>query len=308
MPGPIWWLVHRGKLILGGAVLSLVLPGGLTAQDVQPRVYTPAPVGVNLFTLGYAFSTGPVLFDKTIPIEEADAKIHSLTAAYSRSLGLFGRSARADVALPLVTGDWEGNVERVPLTASRTGLGDPVLRLVVALAGAPALSREEFAQFEPKTIIGLTLRLRAPIGQYDPQKFVNLGSNRWVFSPQIGVSHVAGRIQIEAYASAWLFTDNDEFLGSRTLIQEPLYAFQVHIGYEFRRGLWVAASTRQSFGGASSVDGGDRIAPESNNRVGLTLAVPITGRHALRAAATTGVTTTVGNDYTTLSIGWQLAF
>lgn len=56
----------------------------LAAQDVQPRVYTPAPVGVNAMTLNYAFSTGGLLFDKTVPVENVDGDVHSFTPAYSR--------------------------------------------------------------------------------------------------------------------------------------------------------------------------------------------------------------------------------
>jgi hypothetical protein len=154
--------------------------------------------------------------------------------------------------------------------------------------------------------VGATLRLRVPLGQYDPNKLVNLGSNRWVFSPQLGVSYLNGSILLEAYAGAYFFTDNDEFLGTSTSSQDPLFAFQVHVGYRFRRGFWLAASSRQSIGGETEVDGGDKLAPEANNRVGLTLAVPVAGRYALRFAATTGITATVGNDYSTFAVAWQL--
>ena len=289
------------------AGLSLLAPIGLNAQDVQPRVYTPAPVGVNVVMLGYAFSSGAVLFDKTIPIDDATGDIHSFTAAYSRSIGVLGMAGRADVALPFVTGDWEGDVGLARQTTSRTGFGDPVLRIAVSLVGAPALTREQFAGFQPKTIVGVTLRMSVPLGQYDAGRLVNLGSNRWVFSPQLGVSHVAGDLFFEAYAGAWFFTDNSEFLGTGTLTQDPLFSFQVHVGYRFRRGFWLAASSRQSLGGATKLDSGDKLDPEANNRVGLTLAYPLGGGHALRLVATTGTTTRVGNDYTTLAVAWQVA-
>ena len=286
--------------------ISFLSASGLNAQDVEPKVYTPAPIGVNLITLGYAFSTGAVLFDKTIPIENATADLHSVTAAYSRSIGVFGMAGRADVALPFVVGDWEGEVERAGQTTSRTGFGDPVLRFAVFLVGAPALAKDEFAGFQPKTIVGATLRLSVPLGQYDGNKIVNLGSNRWRIGPQFGVSHLAERFLFEAYAGAWIFTDNGEFLSTSTLSQEPLYAFQVHVGYRFRRGFWLAASMRQSLGGATMVDGGEKLAPETNNRLGLTLALPIASRYSLKFIATTGMTATVGNDYTTLAVAWQL--
>jgi hypothetical protein len=68
----------------------------LNAQDVQPRVYAPAPTGVNLLTLGYAYSSGSVLFDKTVPIENATGDIRSLNVVYSRSIAVLGMAGRAD--------------------------------------------------------------------------------------------------------------------------------------------------------------------------------------------------------------------
>ena len=208
----------------------------LMAQDVQPRVYAPAPTGLNVLTLGYAYSSGAMLFDKTIPIENVQADIHSFNAAYSRSTALFGKAGRFDVAVPLVSGRWEGQVLEEMQQTSRFGMGDPSLRFAYFISGAPALSPEEFAGFRPKTIVGITMRMTLPLGQYDPEKLINLGSNRWVFSPQVGVWHVVGHFTLEAYAGVWFFTDNTAFLGDQVRSQEPLYTFQLHASYEFRGG------------------------------------------------------------------------
>jgi len=119
------------------------------------------------------------------------------------------------------------------------------------------------------------------------------------------VSHLVGRFFLEANAAVWLFTDNAEFLGTRTQSQSPLFTVQAHVVYRFPRGIWVAASSRQSLGGAVTVDGA-RLVMEANNRVGLTLGVPISPRYSLRVAATTGLTTKVGNDYRTVGVAWQV--
>jgi hypothetical protein len=288
------------------AGLCLLLPLELRGQDVQPRVYAPAPVGANAVTLAYAFSSGAMLFDRTIPIEDAEADIHSVTTAYSRSVNVFGMAGRADVAVPFVIGQWEGDVDRTFRATSRTGFGDPVLRFAVFFVGAPALRREEFAGFRPKTIVGATLRLGVPVGQYDPSRLINLSSHRWTFSPQLGVSHLAGRFFLEANAGIWLFTDNGAFLGTSVQSQDPLYTLQAHVVYRFPRGWWLAASSRQSLGGAVRVDGGDKLTVEANNRVGLTLGIRVSSRYSLRLAATTGVTATVGNDYSTVVAAWQM--
>jgi hypothetical protein len=280
----------------------------LTAQDVQPRVYAPAPTGVNLLTLGYAFSSGSVLFDKTVPIDNATGDIHSLNVAYSRSIAVLGMAGRADVAVPFVTGDWEGKVEKSMQSTSRTGFGDPILRYSLFIFGAPALTRDEFAGFQPKTIVGVTMRMQLPLGQYDANKIINLGSNRWVFSPQIGLWHVVDQFTFEVYAGVWFFTDNTKFLGTQIKSQDPLVTFQVHVSYSFPNGNWIAVSSRQSLGGAVTIDGGDRLEPETNNRVGLAFSMPVLSRYVLKLVATTGITATMGNDYSTFGLAWQVVF
>jgi len=288
------------------ALSGFLFPIGAFGQDVQPRVYTPAPVGVNLVTVAYSYSSGLVLFDKTIPIENANGDIHGVNLAYSRSIGVFGMAGRADILAPFVNGDWEGDLKSEARTVSRTGFGDPTIRVALFFVGAPALTREEFASFEPKTIIGGIVRVRVPLGQYEADKLINLGSNRWSVSPQLGVSHVAGRFLLEAYAAAWFFSNNNEFLGTNTLAQDPLLTFQVHAGYLFRGGFWLAVSSRQSLGGMTSVGGAAETAPETSNRVGATLAIPIAHKYVLKFIATTGLTATIGNDYDTFGVAFQV--
>lgn len=297
---------YRRTSVLAG--LCLLIPIALNAQDVQPRVYAPAPVGVNILTLGYAYSTGSVLFDKTVPIDDVLADIHSFNVAYSRSIAVLGMAGRADVAVPFVSGDWEGEVTQSRESTSLTGIGDPALRFALFFIGAPALTRDEFAGFKPKTIVGITLRMQLPLGQYDASKIINLGSNRWLLSPQIGVWHVIRNITIEAYAGVWLFSDNKEFLGTNIRSQDPLVTFQVHVSYLFHNGIWIAVSSRQSLGGTVSIDGGDRLDPETNNRLGLAFSMPVKSRYALKLIATTGIVATAGNDYNTFAVTWQVVF
>jgi hypothetical protein len=182
-----------------------------------------------------------------------------------------------------------------------------LVRGALFFAGAPAISGAEFARYEAKTVAGVALRVRVPLGQYDPSRFINLGSNRWMISPRLGVAHRAGRFVLELYGGMWFFTDNTDFANGNTQNQAPILTLQAHVVYRFRRGFWLAASTRQSFGGATSVNGAEETTPESNNRVGATLAIPV-GRHALKFAFTTGLSTSVGNDYSTFYAAWQHAW
>jgi hypothetical protein len=77
--------------------------------------------------------------------------------------------------------------------------------------GAPALKTHEFIKFRQKTIIGGSLQITAPLGQYDPNLIVNLGTNRWSFKPELGVSRSLGRWTLELYGSVSLFTANHRY-------------------------------------------------------------------------------------------------
>jgi hypothetical protein len=299
------WLSALPSLLVA---VSLAAPAGASAQDIQPRVYTAAPVGINAVSVGYVYSTGEVLFDRAIPVDDVTGDVHSLTASYSRTFALFDRAARFDLAVPYVSGDWSGQFLDAPAANAKSGLADPVLRLVVPISGAPALGPAEYASFRPRTIVATTLRMGVPLGRYDPDDLVNLGSNRWWAGPQLGVSHIEGPWLVELYAGARFFSANEAFLGTSELTQSPLYTLQLHAGYRFRPGLWLAASTRQSLGGATSVDGGERVSPETNNRVGLTLNIPVRGRYSLRVAGSTGIQATIGNDYDTVVAAFTAAF
>ena len=304
MTGSRRWLLWC--LCLGAAIV----PPDLCAQDVQPRALSPAPIGSNLISLGYSFSTGAVLTDKTIPVQNIDGDIHMISAAYGRAFGFFGLAAKADAIVPFVTGRWSGRIQEAQLdsTVTRTGLGDPVARFMFFFAGAPALRGPEFVRNRAKTLAGASLRLRMPLGQYDPMKIINIGANRWMFSPRVGVSQTIGRSLLELYTAGWLFTDNSEFLGENVQSQNPMLTIQLHYVYVFGPGFWAAAGTRQSFGGQVYVNGEKSGDTQTNNRIGVSLTVPVSRRQGVKVAFTFGLSTAAGNDYNTFAGAWQMAW
>lgn len=298
------YLIQKISICL---ILLGLIPWSSIAQDIQPRVYAPAPIGTNVFSLAYTYSFGSVLFDKTIPVANTEARINAFNAAYSRAVNFFGTTSRFDLVLPIVSGYWEGEILNATENTYRFGVADPVIRYAIFFKGAPALTKREFAKFKPKTIIGFSVRVQIPLGQYDPERIINLGTNRWSFSPQLGLWHGFNQFTFEAYASLWLFTKNHDFLGS-TRTQNPLATIQLHFSYAFKNGIWIAASTRQSFGGGVTTGEGTELDPETNNRVGLSLAIPLSPKYNIRLSGTTGLSTTIGNDYTNLGIGIQALF
>ena len=288
---------------------SATVAGTALAQDVEPRALSPAPVGTNAVGAALSGSFGNVLLDKTLPVEDLDGTIFSLVPSYTRYFGTFGLTTRLTAVVPFVTGSWDAVVKTEPITPvdttiHRTGVGDAVLNATVFLVGAPAMTRQEFRDYRAKTVFGFNLRLKVPIGQYDPSKLVNLGSNRWQVAPALALSHWIGNLSLEAYAIAWLFSDNDALLGDNVLSQAPLYAFQFNVGYNFKRNLWLSAGVRQTDGGRTTLNGVQRDDPTKNTRIGIVLGLPIATGHTLKLVGTTGIRSTAGTDFDTVVVQW----
>ena len=84
------------------------------------------------------------------------------------------------------------------------------------LYGAPALSLEEFRDYKSDLIIGSSFEVTSPLGQYDSDKLVNIGTNRWSFMPELGISKTVGPLTLELATGVRFYTDNNDFLDGRT--------------------------------------------------------------------------------------------
>lgn len=293
---------RRGTVALAAIALANAPVG---AQELEPRLFSPAPNGMNIALGAFGYSWGNILLDPAVPVEDLDARLVIITAGYVRTLNVFGASAKIDVVLPVAGGDWEGVLEGRDTTRSATGLGDPRLRFSVLFSGAPALSRKEFASYQPGTIVGGGLQVWLPLGQYDADRLLNLGSNRWVFRPQLGVSQTLSRWVLEAAAAGWFFTENTDFFGGGRLSQKPIGALQGHVTYVFRAGFWAAADAGYGRGGRTAVNGEQKDTLIKNWRLGCTVAVPISRHDSIKFALVAGLTAGKGADYTTLLGAYQ---
>jgi len=215
-------------------VLALIASGIARAQELEPRAYSPSPVGFNILLVAGTYNTGDLTFDPSMPVEDASASIKAGVVGYLRTLGIAGRSANLGVALPYVRGNLEGKYLGEQLELYRSGLGDPRVRLAINLRGAPAMTPKEFMARKLGTIIGASLVVSVPTGQYDSTKLINIGNNRWAFKPEVGISREFGRWTLEGCAGVWLFTDNNNFYGGKTRTQDPITSLQTHVIYTFK--------------------------------------------------------------------------
>jgi hypothetical protein len=272
---------------------------------MEPRSYSAVPVGTNFVVANYSRSSGDVLFDPSLPITNLQAKINTYSLGYSHSFGLLGHLASIALAEPYANANLTGNVEGAPGQAYRSGLGDTRFRFAVDLLGGPALTPGEFARRGATTILGTSLSVIAPTGQYVPSRLINVGSNRWSFKPELGLSQPIGDWFVEGAAGVWLFTGNSDFFGDRRRTQDPLPVFQLHGGYNWRPGLWLAADVTYFTGGQTSVNGVSDQDLQRNVRYGVTLSFPLSSQWSGKLAWSRGLITTIGGNFQTISLTLQ---
>jgi hypothetical protein len=287
------------------ACLLLGAPFAAQAQDIEPRSFSNAPVGVNFLIGGYAYTRGGVAFDTALPIENPNLQTSSAIVGYARVLDLWGTSGKFDVIVPYA---WlSGSAELAGQRNERKidGFADPRFRLSVNLLGAPALDLKDFRSYRQDLIVGASLQVSVPAGQYDDSKLVNLGSNRWWFKPELGLSKAVGPWTFELTGAVTFYTDNHDFFGGHTRAQDPLYSTQAHAIYSFPRGIWGSVDLTYYAGGRTTIDGGRNFDLQQNWRVGGTLAFPVDLHNSIKLYASSGVSSRTGNDFDLLGVAWQ---
>ncbi len=291
------------------SVLTLAI-GPLTfGQELEPRAYASAPVGMHAFLAVYARSEGSVIFDPTLPIEDVTAKINGTTVGYFQSINFFGRYGNLGLSVPYAWGSMQGLVEGEFTRITRSGLADPRLRFAFNLFGAPALKPRAFATYRQRTNLGVSFTLSAPLGQYDPAKLINLGTNRWAFKPELGVSHLTGRWLIEGAGGVWFSGTNSQFQGTSTRDQAPVLSIQGHVIYNLPNRMWIGFDANFFKGGKIRIDGEETGTPElRNSRFGVTFSIPIHRRHSFKVLYNNGLITRLGSDFWRVAVAYQVVW
>ena len=277
----------------------------LAAQDLEPRALTNIPIGTNVVLAGYGFAQGNILVDPTIPIVGLKANINSVFVAYARAINLFGLSGKINAVLPYAFGDWAGQYIGVDTTTSRNGFADLSVQLSFNFLGAPATERADFAAYKPNVVSGFSLRVVMPTGQYFDDKIINLGSNRWSFKSQWGISKHFRHWIFEGYAAARLFTKNSNFFGGKQVKQDPLYTFKVHLIRSLPKRMWFAIDLGYGLGGRTIINDVQQETRVSTMRYGLHYSLPVALHHSLKFSFISGVIFDSGGDFDAFVLTYQ---
>ncbi len=292
--------------ILIFAVYFIVLPCSF-AQELEPRAYANAPVDLNFVVAGYQRSQGELILDPLISIENTNSTVDAVVFGYLRTLDVAGMSAKVGVVIPYVDFYAQGNDAETGqlLTRKINGLADPSFYFTMNFYGAPALSLQEFRTYQQDTIVGFSLKMTPPLGHYQKDKIINIGTNRWSIKPELGISKAINRWILEATTNVTFYSENDEFSTNQVRKQEPVYSLQGNLTYTFKNKIWLSYGMTYYTGGKTRIDGIVKNDLQNNSRTGLTIAIPVNKYNSIKILTSTGLSTRTGTDFDSISLFWQ---
>lgn len=238
------------RLLLGtcfAQLLGLLGAPSVRAQLDGTRVYWPLPKNMNVLALHRLDGTvNATLTNLNFIQPSLDIENELYLLTYSRSQPVFGRSTvftavlpagiiRTSSSLPVATND--------PFVH---GIGDPSLGATINLIGAPGLMLREFVRYDLETVVSLGMNVTFPVGQYNDEEPLNVGSNQWKVRFALPIVRslgpwVAGsRTTVEVTPSLTWLGDNDDFQG-QTVEQDPLVAVEAHLTRDVTRRAFISA-------------------------------------------------------------------
>jgi hypothetical protein len=304
--------IRRIRFGLAFLAMLAAVVAQLSAQDLAPRAYVITAVHSNAVTVTWSFYDGGVNFNGTIPVTNATGTYYVSVFSYYHSLNFFGRSANFTASLPYGVGTFQGDVSAQARSVYRSGLLDSSFRFSVNLVGGPAMQPQEYAKWKQKRLLGFSLKLIAPTGQYSGTKLINWGGNRWAFKPELGYSERWGHWVLDGYAGVWFYTTNSAFYDgpvTKPQNESPIGALEGHLSYDVKPRLWVSLDANFWSGGITSLSGIRNLATkQTGSRIGGTASFPISKRQSIKVSYSDGTYIIFGGNYQNVSVAWQYSW
>jgi hypothetical protein len=301
-------LSHQIVLVAGIAAGSLP---ALLAQDLAPRAYLITPLHSNAVTLTWSFSDGDLNVGGVAPVT-ITGRYNVPVFSYYHSLNILGRSANLTASLPYGVGNFTGAALGRQKSIYRSGLLDLGFRVSVNLKGGPAMPLDQYLKWKQKAILGASLRVIAPTGQYNPTLLVNWSTNRWALKPEFGYSRRWSGWVLDGYAGGWFYTTNPaEFHipHPAAQTQAPTGSLEGHLSRDFGRGTWVSLDSNFWYGGVTTLGGIRKPATlQANSRIGGTAAFRVSGHQSLKATYSRGAYVRFGGNFQNVSVAWQYSW
>jgi hypothetical protein len=243
--------LRTGKKIALIACSILVVLCAQPAYAGKARDYLNAPKNtwVTFYNIGYSTYVTPVEGGEDFGVPEIGANVLSQSVIITRIMDFWGRTGGVSVIVPYLN----LSLDAGGYNTQQAGVGDLSFALESNIFGAPALSKEEFKNWKPETFASIHFVLTAPTGAYNVDNVLNVGSNRWIFTPTINYSYTpnAGKTWLEVYGTSKLFSDNNATETS----QDALFLFEGHASHNITDKIWLSVDSYYNVGGETRVSG-----------------------------------------------------
>ena len=294
-------------------IINLSISEQAFTQDDGARSYWNARSGTQVFSFQYlnmsigaasssAFAPGQYVY----PNSTTNANV--FVGTWAHHMTFLNRPSTFAVNLIGGNVDVSVNTNNVPpellppgiipgtsLGQSSSGFADPNMALTVNLFGTPKLkSTVDLLNYEPTISMDIALLLAIPIGEYENDKLVNLGLNRWYgrlalpLKYNFGVFSPGYMSSFELIPSVYLFADNDDFLGS-TLENEVMWQLESHLTHDFTSSFFGSLDLLYQNGFQSKIDGNEVGEKLEIGSLGLTLNYKISDNITARTSFNSNV-------------------
>jgi hypothetical protein len=298
----------RLRWALACVLVAALCPTVSLAQELSPRAYWPTPIGTRFASLGYAYTEGDTITDPSLPVTGVNSYINTIQASYLESFDLMGRTANFILEIPFSWGQTTGRTpETQRIGRDFKGQGDIAATISVNLLGAPAMDPQEFLALlaDPGPIIGASLRVVVPTGEYHDDRIVNVGANRWATKLEFGtVLPLAHRWVIELELGVWAFQDNDDFVAGKRE-QEAIYSVETHFVRTINPQVWASLDLNYYHGGRTTVDGRRLEDLQRSSKIGGTIVFPMDRQRVIRFGYSWGSVTESDNDFSTVLVSFS---
>ena len=237
--------VFRKGLAAIAVCLAVICPAATMADMARDYLSTPVGSWYPAYYLTYSESKSPSDGGKT----DATTSLFRIT----RVIDVFGRTGGLNFLVPYEQVNFSNDRG---INLDKSGVGDPKFVFDANIFGAPALNKEEFKSYTPQTYSSFHLTITAPLGDYNKDNPINIGSNRWSTSPEVNYSYTpdVGKTWLEFYVKPTFFSDNSEYAGNKKLCQDPQLSLEGHASHNILDWLWFAFDIFYNYGGETSVD------------------------------------------------------
>lgn len=259
-----------------GLALSLGIADQAQAQQYGPRLFWLAPSDTNILQFQLLYQETNTSFSADIVYPNLDIDTTALIGSYTRTFSLGDTAGLLTVAIPYASANVELSTASRGIERSQDGIADAYAQLQIGLVNSPGLSLQELAKYmveeNPRFQMRALVGVYVPTGEYDSDRVVNIGSNRWAF--RAGVPIVirlsenwkpGNRTTLELVPVADFYTDNNspslssnerigQFVADRTA-QNPLFRIEGHLTHDLTNEIWVSLDSYYVFGGATYADG-----------------------------------------------------